>query len=99
MIDPMREAANIQEFKVRRIRQLAATGLFMVVFIPFILVADGGGALFGLSTTVTVCIAMVVLVGVVVFSLINWRCPSCNGYLGKSWGPRFCPKCGAKLRD
>jgi hypothetical protein len=31
-------------------------------------------------------------------SIINWRCPSCNKYLGRSMGPKVCRKCGAKLQ-
>lgn len=32
------------------------------------------------------------------FSLVNWRCPSCNVYLGRGISPRFCSKCGIELR-
>lgn len=33
----------------------------------------------------------------VVISLIDWRCPNCNEYLGKTWNPKFCQKCGVQL--
>ena len=32
----------------------------------------------------------------VVISLINWRCPNCNAYLG-SGVPKRCAKCGVDL--
>ena len=32
------------------------------------------------------------------FSFRNWRCPACNGYLGRSMSMNFCPKCGVELR-
>ena len=45
--------------------------------------------------TVLACVAGVV---VIVLSVVNWRCPACNGYLGRSMLPRFCNKCGERLR-
>jgi hypothetical protein len=36
-------------------------------------------------------------VSVLVFSFLNWRCPSCNKYLGKAINPKFCSKCGTQL--
>jgi Na+/citrate or Na+/malate symporter len=38
------------------------------------------------------------IVGALIFSLWNWRCPACSKYLGKSLSPRFCPKCGVSLQ-
>jgi hypothetical protein len=37
------------------------------------------------------------VLGAVVFSLANWRCPACGGYLGRSFWIKFCSKCGAPL--
>jgi hypothetical protein len=37
-----------------------------------------------------------VIISVLVFSFLNWRCPS-NKYLGKAINPKFCSKCGAQL--
>lgn len=28
----------------------------------------------------------------------NWRCPKCNNYMGIVWNPKFCAKCGERLR-
>lgn len=44
-----------------------------------------------------------ILVGMVsasvIFSFINWRCPSCKRYLGRSlWGPKYCKNCGTRLK-
>jgi len=33
------------------------------------------------------------------FSWLNWRCPACAKYLGKSLSPHHCPKCGVELRS
>ncbi len=33
------------------------------------------------------------------FNYLHWRCPKCNGSLGRfSDDPRHCPGCGARLR-
>ncbi len=39
-----------------------------------------------------------VIVPGIVFSFRNWRCPGCNGYLGRTFNPKFCQKCGIQLR-
>jgi phage FluMu protein Com len=31
------------------------------------------------------------------FSWLNWRCPACRKFLGKSLTPDYCPKCGVEL--
>ena len=28
----------------------------------------------------------------------NWRCPKCNEYMGIVWHPKYCAKCGERLR-
>ncbi len=39
-----------------------------------------------------------IMVGIV-YIYINWRCPVCRKYLGATFNPRICPKCGTTLRD
>jgi hypothetical protein len=36
---------------------------------------------------------------VVVITLINWRCPVCEKYLGNAINPKTCPHCKAELRN
>ena len=47
---------------------------------------------------VFVLIFIVAFIGLLIFSLTNWRCPACNKYLGKALNPRICSKCGVALR-
>lgn len=44
-------------------------------------------------------IVIIFLVGMFIFSFINWRCPACNKYLGAKNNPRFCSACGAQLKE
>jgi hypothetical protein len=43
--------------------------------------------------------AAVVVLGTVVFNLFNWCCPACGRYLGRTFNPAFCARCGIALRD
>jgi hypothetical protein len=38
-----------------------------------------------------------IVVGVVIFSFINYRCPACSAYLGRGLKPSYCRRCGARL--
>jgi hypothetical protein len=42
--------------------------------------------------------AVLVIVPLFGFTIWNWRCPACNGYLGKGSNHSFCPKCRARLK-
>ena len=82
-----------EEFAARRKRQLLVTiPAIAVVFLLALLGNRVRGAVLGI----------LILVGVGgrrVFSFRNWRCPACDGYLGRSMGARFCSKCGVQLRS
>jgi hypothetical protein len=41
---------------------------------------------------------LVVIFGALGLSFLFWRCPGCRAYLGKSFSPTSCPKCGAKFQ-
>lgn len=42
--------------------------------------------------------ALAIVVGLVVFSRFNWRCPKCNKYLGRGTNPKHCAHCGEELQ-
>lgn len=42
-----------------------------------------------------VACALLAVLGIL--SLINWRCPKCNSYLGKRFWIKKCYKCGIRL--
>ncbi|MFW5839956.1 MAG: hypothetical protein ACOCZE_05185 [Planctomycetota bacterium] len=68
------------------------TPLALLGMLPIIL-GDHSGNYPSTAFLVGIGIIGLVLIG----SFVNWRCPSCRGYLGRSM-PRHCPKCGVKLR-
>jgi hypothetical protein len=89
----------IREFARRQQRQLVLTLPVVILMAGAVVAAEkGSGLLFGVSFAVWAPLVVAALVGVVVFSLVNWRCPACRGYLGKGFSPRFCPRCGVQLK-
>lgn len=88
----------ISEFKRRRTKQIIAVIPFIAAMIPLFLLDEAGPAgLFGISSIVIGSTCIAILIAGLIFSVINWRCPACNSYLGKTISPRFCQKCGAQL--
>ncbi|MCC7491212.1 MAG: hypothetical protein IT204_02640 [Fimbriimonadaceae bacterium] len=89
----------IEEFGRRRTRQLLA--VLPAVLAVLLLATTNertGQASGGLPANVVAIGCLVVVLAVVGFSLVNWRCPACRAYLGKGISPRFCQRCGAALQ-
>jgi hypothetical protein len=87
------------QFAQRRKRQLFAT-IPVVGAVLLVIAADRlRTPVLGISPSVMAPFAFAVVVGMVVFTLVNWRCPACNSYLGKRLNPSFCSSCGVQLRE
>ena len=71
--------------------------LIAVVFGASFLRAGKPGPIAGFSVQTLGVVFFALVVGVLIFSFRNWRCPACNRYLGRTMSPRFCPKCGVEL--
>jgi hypothetical protein len=86
-------------FSVRQRRQfLLAIPLVVVLLSFFIAVDERAGTVFGFPLAAAGPFLFVFVIGALVFSLKNWRCPACDRYLGKVWNPRHCHSCGVALR-
>jgi hypothetical protein len=93
------QRGTLEEFRRRRTKQLLITGVAIpVIFALFWLREHPSQGLAGLSAQSAAIVLFAVMLGLVVFSLGNWRCPACSGYLGKGINPKFCARCGAQLR-
>ena len=88
----------IADFQKKRTRQFAALAPVVLAFIGLISVEGKSVGLFGLSPGMTLGVSFTLIIGVLIFSLLNWRCPACNRYLGKAFNPKFCSKCGVQLK-
>lgn len=88
----------MQDFGVRRGRQLLAIGavLFLVFFLamlhkrPTVLGEFSKDTIFGAQ--------VIVIAAFIGFSSVNWRCPSCNKYLGNDLNRPVCKKCESRLQ-
>jgi rubrerythrin len=92
-------AEIIEEFIKKRTRQIMAVGPIVLAFIALLSVENNPTGIFGLAPSTILVAAFAVIISVLVFSLLNWRCPSCNKYLGKAINPKFCSKCGTQLGE
>jgi len=90
----------IEEFAAVRRRQWIATGIVIPVLLGAMFLVERDRKTPGGRVPVGYAVAGVVLVvGLLAFSLWNWRCPSCRAYLGRGLSPRFCRHCGQQLRE
>ena len=74
----------IVDISSKRSAQLGITGIASIVSILIIIGLEGEGA----------AVVGIIIAACIVFSQINWRCPSCGKYLGGDLKPKACNKCG-----
>ena len=90
---------TISRFRTRRVRQFALIPPVLLSFLVLMWSSESEDAtLAGVPRNYAMATAATVALSGVMFSLFNWRCPSCSGYLGKAINPSFCAKCGAPLK-
>jgi hypothetical protein len=87
-----------QDFKLRQNRQFLAISL-TVLLLVFLTLLYKRPDLFGEFSKNSVFATEVLLIAAfIVFSAFNWRCPSCNKYLGNDINRHICKNCGTRLR-
>src|SRR5262245_49400007 len=92
------EAEFKRVFAIRRRRQMILAVPFFFVFLAMIFFRGSErGEMFGLPATVIGPGFLVIVVGALIFSIRNWRCPACDKYLGRGMNPKFCVRCGVAL--
>jgi len=88
----------MRDFGLRRSRQhlsIAAT-LFLLSFLT--LLYSRPNLLGEFSKDTIIAAQLVVIAAFIGFSAYNWRCPSCNKYLGGDINRRRCKQCGTRLQ-
>jgi cytochrome bd-type quinol oxidase subunit 2 len=87
------------DFARRKRKQFIVMVPLLVLIVGFVLF-DGQikSAASDVPQLVLLGVVAVAAITIMVFSFRNWRCPACNGYLGKSASLNHCPKCGVALR-
>ena len=86
------------EFWLRRGRQFLAIAIALFIVILLAIVHKRQD-LFGEYSKSTIFAAQLAVIAAFIgFTAFNWRCPSCNKYLGRDINKRFCRHCRARLR-
>jgi hypothetical protein len=93
-ITPEQQARNIRLFTRRKLIHWLSTGAAVVIAVVFLKIRNNGQP----TPASYFIIFIVVMLAIALSSFFNWKCPSCNRYLGSYWNPHKCPKCGAKLQ-
>jgi len=92
------EKESMPEFKALQNRQIIAiaVALFLVLLAavlykrPDLLGEFSKSALYGAQITI--------IGSFIVYTALNWRCPSCNKYLGRNLHQLRCRKCRTRLQ-
>jgi hypothetical protein len=88
----------MQDFRLRRGRQLVAIAAALLLIIFLALISNRSDLFGNVSKNTISAMELVVIAAFIGFSSANWRCPSCNRYLGQDINRSICKKCGARLR-
>jgi len=92
-------AAFKSEFARKRRNQfIVAMPVIALVVVSIFFEEQAQTAIEGLPPAVAAGAVAIAVVGLLVFSLRNWRCPACEGYLGRNTNMVHCPKCGVALK-
>jgi hypothetical protein len=86
-----------QEYAKKRRRRLVSTIPFFVMAAVALIARFNPGGFFGIPFRIAGPLAYAALLAVIVYRIVDWRCPSCNSFLSLDADPKFCQKCGFKL--
>jgi hypothetical protein len=88
----------MQEFRQRQSRQFIAIAITLFAILSCAVIYKRPD-LFGEFSKSTLFGAQVVIIAsYMVFTSVNWMCPSCGKYMGADINKRTCKKCGARLQ-
>jgi len=97
---PQQKAEFKEEFAVRRRRRWLAVAVILATVVVMVVAGTRpGGILFGIGVATIRAACVVIVLGAAVLSIVNWRCPACGRYMGRTINPAFCPRCGIALRE
>lgn len=94
------EQEIVEKFRdIKRRQYLAIIPFIAIVTLLIFSSEDPSFTILGLSNEILMMISGVFVVISLIFSVVNWRCPNCNSYLGREFSPKFCRNCGVRLED
>ena len=97
MIQKKEEQQILHQFHIRQSRQIIAIAI--ALFLVLLAAVLYKRPLFGELSKETLFGTQIAAIAVfLVFTAVNWKCPSCNKSLGSNINKPVCGKCGARLR-
>jgi len=87
----------VREFSLRRRRQILAIAIVLFLVILLAVVSKRNDLFGEYSKDTLVAAQFLVITAFIAFTAFNWRCPSCNKYLGKDINKRGCSHCKTRL--
>ena len=88
----------MQDFRVRKSRQVRAIAAALLLIIFLAVIYNRPGPFGNLSKNTIFSIQAMVIAVFFGFTSVNWRCPSCNKYLGRDINKLGCRKCGTRFQ-
>lgn len=98
-MDKQNQKAVMESFKKKKRNHIIITIVIFATAFSAFWYSNNRGMISdeSMRTAITYGIAIFALGGLAAL-LLNWRCPACKKYLGRSSNPKVCRKCGAKLQ-
>jgi membrane protein YdbS with pleckstrin-like domain len=88
----------MQEFRLRQSRQFIAIAITLFAILLCAVIYKRPDLFGEFSKSTLFGAQVVVIASYMVFTSVNWMCPSCGKYLGTDINKRICKKCGARLQ-
>jgi hypothetical protein len=88
----------MQEFRQRQSRQFIAIAITLFAILSCAVIYKRPDLFGEFSKSKLFGAEVVVIASYMVFTSVNWICPSCGKYLGSDINRRTCKKCGARLQ-
>ena len=85
------------EFDRRRTRSSVAGVVMIGSLLVMVILADAALSDNAL-TWLVLGVVIALMAGAGYYHWRVWRCPSCEGGLGRDWSPQYCKHCGTRLR-
>jgi hypothetical protein len=88
----------MQEFRKRQSNQFVAIAITLLALLLCAVIYKRPDLFGEYSKSTLFGAQVVILASFMVYTAVNWTCPSCGKYLGTDINRRICKKCKARLR-
>lgn len=89
-----------EKFRIKRQRQITVA-IIILPLVAGLVYLDWAKSdqVLGIPADSYSIMALIGVFAALAYSIYNWRCPSCNKYMGRNINPKSCPRCGVDLQN